>query len=427
MRVAVLDGMSSTSQLARSRATRLVCLAGLSLAFAGGGCITTSEVRPGDLPRLDGYQANDPARATRAVQTLDGGEATLRPGSTLALDGPDGRVGGRFTSIAVRDGVFRGQTVDGRTVMAPLDRVRAADISRHDGTGTVIVVAVGILAFATGAWLWSGRAQSHTVTGRALRIGRVVVAAPPSKPAADDGWRATATPPDTSRLSQAGRDALGAFWAENARAEHASVPAFSRLALTLVALGAPARLVEAAHRAALEEIDHARRAFALAAAYGDAAAAPGPLVALGAAPAVTAASLEALAAESLVDGCLLEGIAAAVAAEALARAQDPAVRQTLAVIVRDERSHAELGWEVLTWCCATGGPSVARSVHALASRLPDVVAPTGAPALLREALSAHGWLAPPAFRQVARRTRVEVAARATTLAASFREERAHAA
>ena len=59
---------------------------------------------------------------------------------------------------------------------------------------------------------------------------------------------------------------LAEEWIENARSEHASVPAFSRLSLTLMSLGAPARLVEGAHRAALEEIEHARLAFALAGA-----------------------------------------------------------------------------------------------------------------------------------------------------------------
>jgi hypothetical protein len=255
------------------------------------------------------------------------------------------------------------------------------------------------------------------VNGRALRIGRAIAVASPSGPEPGDGWRAATMAPDASGLPEASRARLAVLWTDNARAEHASVPAFSRLSLTLVALGAPASLVAAAHRAALEEIDHAQSAFALAAGYGAPEAAPGMLTALGAAPAITASSLEALAAESLVEGCFLEGVAAAVASESLARATDPAVRAVLAVTARDERAHAELAWRVVAWCCAAGGPSVARRVRVVASRLPQLTSPADEPALLHATLEAHGWLAPEAFRQVAQRVRLEVAARADDLTA----------
>ena len=129
------------------------------------------------------------------------------------------------------------------------------------------------------------------------------------------------------------------------------MPAFSRLSLSLVSLGAPAHLVQAALRAALEEIEHARLSFALAEAYALTPMGPGPLVELTSAPAVTVTSRADLARESLVDGCLLEGAAAAYAQVALARASDPAVRTALAIIARDEASHAELAWEIARWGC----------------------------------------------------------------------------
>jgi hypothetical protein len=47
--------------------------------------------------------------------------------------------------------------------------------------------------------------------------------------------------------------------------------------LELLALGAPAELVEKAHVAALDEIEHARICFALASAYGGERYGPGPL------------------------------------------------------------------------------------------------------------------------------------------------------
>ena len=78
---------------------------------------------------------------------------------------------------------------------------------------------------------------------------------------------------------------------------------------------------------------------------------PGPLPELQKAPAVTGMSLAELAVESLIDGCLLEGVAAEVAARALIRARDRQARAALAVIARDEASHATLAWDVVHWCC----------------------------------------------------------------------------
>jgi hypothetical protein len=59
--------------------------------------------------------------------------------------------------------------------------------------------------------------------------------------------------------------------------EHASVASFARFSLQLMAAGAPASLVEAAHRAALDEIEHARLTFRLASRYEGRALGPGPL------------------------------------------------------------------------------------------------------------------------------------------------------
>jgi hypothetical protein len=398
------------------------------LAVAATGCLTTHAIPPTELQHLDGYRASDPAAAKVHVQTLDGKRETFAPDATLLLDGPSGRVGGRFAAISVRDGVFRGETVDKSQVTARLDQVRVADLQRRDVAGPVVLAVFGLLSLGLlTVFALNPHFGSRSTPGRALRVGRAVVVAAPSTPERDDGWRAQAPPPDLSRLPREARETLARFWAENARSEHASVPAFARMSLTLVALGAPARLVEAAHRAALQEIDHARRTFALAAAYGAPAAAPGPLVELGAATAITATSLGALAVESLVDGCLLEGVAASVAAESFTRSRDASARAVLAVTARDERAHAELAWQIVAWCCAAGGPAVARQVHARANRLPDIAAPNDAPASLHPALSAHGWLAPRAFHRIARLTRREVAARASALATSSSGEPAPAA
>ena len=214
-----------------------------------------------------------------------------------------------------------------------------------------------------------------------------------------------------SALSREGRRALAVAWTETARAEHASVPAFSRLSLTLVALGAPARLVERAHVAALEEIEHARLSFALAAAYAGEQVAPGPLAELHGAPAVTARSLAELAEESLIDGCLIEGVAAAAAAASLAGARDPAVRAALTIIARDEASHVALAWEIVGWCWRQGGADLRRRLLKLAHRMPSVGPSPEQPARLTGELAAHGCLEPAAWRGLLEQTRTEVASR----------------
>ena len=58
--------------------------------------------------------------------------------------------------------------------------------------------------------------------------------------------------------SPGGRDALGAFLAQSAALEAASVRAFEQLARELAANGAPASLVARARRSARQEVEHAR-------------------------------------------------------------------------------------------------------------------------------------------------------------------------
>jgi hypothetical protein len=372
-----------------------------------GGCVATQEIRPADIPRLDGYRAGTDLR----LETLEGGTATLSPRSTLSLQSPEGRMGGRFASIDVREGLFRGQTIDGRTVTTPLSQIGSADVSQVNVGGTVFCVIFGALVVVGGAFLWAARGQSTGSPGRALRIDRSVVAAPCDQAVTDSGWQRKEGTHETLGIPTAAREMLASYWTENARAEHASVPAFSRLSLTLVALGAPAQLVEGAHRAALQEIDHARLTFDLAARYSGRLVAVGPIVELRRAPAVTAGTLEELAAESLVDGCLLEGIAAATAAESLERVRDEAVRKALVVVARDEREHAELAWAIVKWCCFKGGSSVLSRVRARARHLPEVALPKDAPRALHETLIAHGWPVPETWRRTAQEIRREVAFR----------------
>lgn len=140
------------------------------------------------------------------------------------------------------------------------------------------------------------------------------------------------------------------IWLHDAQKEHASVPAFARLGWILAAVGAPAELVAWSQRAALQEVDHARRCFALAAGYG------GRSHSVEAMPDLLLTGLElrgdplvTLATESLEDGCLLEDFNADVAAACAAVCEEPVTRAVLEQIAHEERSHAQFSWAVLEW------------------------------------------------------------------------------
>ncbi len=162
------------------------------------------------------------------------------------------------------------------------------------------------------------------------------------------GAASTLAPVDPALASR-----LARAWIETARAEHASVASFARAALELMAVGAPAELVEAHQRASLDEIEHARMAFALAEAYG-VSVAPGPLEV----PAPRPASLVQLAHDVFVEGCVNETAAALVAARAARHARDEAVERVLARIAEDEAGHAALAWRTVRWALDQGGAPV---------------------------------------------------------------------
>lgn len=135
-------------------------------------------------------------------------------------------------------------------------------------------------------------------------------------------------------------------WQAAALMEHASIAAFARFTLQLLQLGAPLALTLESQAAMLDETDHARRCFALAARYGGTAIGPGELDMNGA---FAAESLSTIVEQTFDEGCVGETCAALQAAEALATAGDEVVRETLEVIARDERRHAELAWRFIAW------------------------------------------------------------------------------
>jgi hypothetical protein len=137
-------------------------------------------------------------------------------------------------------------------------------------------------------------------------------------------------------------DAIGAFFAECAYLEAASVPAFERLARELRAHGAPARLVKRATRARADEVRHAKATAALARRRG--AETETVVVELS-----TVRSLFAIAIENAVEGCVRETYGALVAVHQAAHAKDARVAAVMRRIAQDETRHAALAWDVAEW------------------------------------------------------------------------------
>lgn len=156
------------------------------------------------------------------------------------------------------------------------------------------------------------------------------------------------------------RARLAAAWTRDGLREHASIAAFARTLLQLLAVGAPPGLIHATRAALADEVDHARRCFGLAAAYAGEAVGPGPLVIDGALAGPR--DLAALAAATVREGCIGETIAAVIVSTAAALARDPAVRANLEVIAADERRHAALAWRTVAWALLVGDDAVRRAV-----------------------------------------------------------------
>jgi hypothetical protein len=218
------------------------------------------------------------------------------------------------------------------------------------------------------------------------------------------GWGADGLRPRVDDLAAATRAALAEAWTRDGLAEHASVASFGRFALELLAVGAPAALVARAHRAALDEVRHARLCLGLASAYAGTVVGPGAFPFAG--QVEVSGDLAAIAARAACEGCIGETVAAVQAQEQLARAADPAVCAVLAVIAEDEAGHAELAWRTVAWALRGGGAPVRAAVAAALARAEGGRAER--PARRAGPLARHGRLELDEQRDIAGRAIAEV-------------------
>jgi len=203
--------------------------------------------------------------------------------------------------------------------------------------------------------------------GRQLRrFGRVLL------PGLRDGSGWTASAVDAQGFAGA-PDGLAGQWRENGKTEHASVAAFARLTLDLMALGAPPRLIAAANQDALDEIRHTELCFSLARALDGRSVEPAPFPEaqrVSTLPRSRTLALAKLAVDSLVDGALHEGVSARIISRLSRRCEVPAIRAALREIASDEGRHAAHGWWVVDWCLEEGGRPVQEALLGALGALP---------------------------------------------------------
>jgi hypothetical protein len=182
-------------------------------------------------------------------------------------------------------------------------------------------------------------------------------------------------------------NALTAHFAITAELEAASVHAFERLAAELEAHGAPATLSARARRAARDEIRHARVMRSFARRHG------GHPVTPRRAPAPVR-TLEEIARENAVEGCVRETYGAAVATFQAEHAADPELRAAMARIADDETRHAALGWDVAAWAreqlCRDANARVDREMGRAVDALARAVGRGAAPELSEAGLPDAG-------------------------------------
>jgi hypothetical protein len=178
---------------------------------------------------------------------------------------------------------------------------------------------------------------------------------------------------DVESLDASARAALAQAWEREGASEHASVASFARLSLHLIALGAPADIIDRVLLAAREEVAHAKAAYGIASRFAGVPRGPGPLEAHDAGSPV---DYSTLAIGTFRDGCVGETVAALEAEEAGRRAGPREIRSALARIARDESEHALLAWRILAWALQEGGAAarhaVAHEITALTRELRDL-------------------------------------------------------
>jgi hypothetical protein len=190
-------------------------------------------------------------------------------------------------------------------------------------------------------------------------------------------------------LDAAARAELATYYEQLALLEHASIAAFARFTLQLLALGAPPDLIDDSQRAALDEAEHARLCFSLASRYRGEPCGPGPIDVRGALNDLDAATTLVT---TILEGCIGETVAALEAGEAAGYATDPFVKSVFETIQQDETRHSALAWRVVRWLIARDPQVSALALRTFQGELRRAEPSRHEPE--SGALKAHGYVCP---------------------------------
>lgn len=350
------------SQLAR-RIFSLMALAAPAVALVdSSGCGGDTQTGQGGASTQSSSSLLDPSTGT--------GTTVMRCFAwPQAGTGGAGGAGGTMSSTSGAGGAGGTAGAGGTNIPPCPDQMEALNYIPMQGCGST----VQSLGTFDGAQCCYTVFENSCATGRPyLDGGEPVMANALQLSPGSSSWT-HGLEPNTQKLSAGLREKLQKAWTHDALGEHASIASFGRFALELMAVGAPAELLEAAHQAALDEIQHARLCFALASAYAGQSLAPsgfpfeGTELKLG-------VDLADIAQRAAREGCIGETLAAVQAAEQCALATDPALKEALARIAEDEARHAELAYKTVAWAIKIGGKRVK---DAVAQVLSETCAPSG--------------------------------------------------
>jgi hypothetical protein len=220
-------------------------------------------------------------------------------------------------------------------------------------------------------------------------------------------WLETELAPSVEPLAPELRTRLADAWTRIGLMEHASIAAFARFSLELLALGAPAHLLDASAQAMRDETAHAQQAFALASAYAGETRGPGRLSVDGR---LLELDLEAITVTTFLEGCIGETVAALEAREAADLAEDPVVRGVLARVAEEEARHALLAYEFLRWALSRSDAELVHKLEAVLAAELEVLASSLELEPAAAELVAHGILPESRRRELRRSVLVEVVA-----------------
>ena len=224
---------------------------------------------------------------------------------------------------------------------------------------------IGLLVTAFGLLMLSG-GGAH---GRPLRRRGVPVLPRAGHMEGEPVWRIAdgdaALDVAVDGLAQELRDELARGWLEDARTEHASVAAFSRLSLDLLAIGAPPGLILRTHAAAMDEVHHARIGYSLASRYAGVPLEPLEYAEVSAVSSDRRATvtLATVAVESLLEGVVGEGACACLLTNGARSVRDPVLARHIARLGGDETGHFELAKDIVRYCVDEGGPAILDQLH----------------------------------------------------------------